>query len=213
MQNLFDFWKDVGPAEFVHPADHSVLLSASHRFNLNCLPLPFYGPLRTAPIVMLYLAPGLSERDLADAKSSSRRDHLHRQRQGNQSLIGHNSQSWWVLRTKCFEVPLERLRSKFATLELCPYHSRSFHDWPLLAALPSCRTAISWAQDVLFPEARNGERVVICMRAAKFWGLTPGHKNEGLLFAPRTTRHGYMMKMPMRQKIIKAVQDILNEGR
>jgi hypothetical protein len=214
MQGIFDFWKDVGPAVHVHPADRPVLAHSDHSFDLKCLPVPFYGPLKDAPVVLLYLAPGRTRRDIADAKSASGRELIYRRRQGNEPLSGRNPNSWWALRTRCFEVPQEILGSKLAVLEICPYHSEGFHDWPLLAALPSSRAAIAWAQEVLFPRARASKRIVICMRAARYWGLVPGQTAEGFLFAPQTTRHGHMMKTPMRKKIIKEVQSLLgHKGR
>jgi hypothetical protein len=214
MRDIFAFWKEVGPGEHVHPADKKVLGAGKHRLDLHCLPGPFYGSLRTASIVLLYLAPGRTRQDVADAKSESGRELIYRRLQGNQPLSGRNPNSWWALRTRCFELPPEKLVSQLAVLEICPYHSKSFHDWPLLAALPSSRAAITWAQEVLFPEARASKRIVICMRAARYWGLVPGQRTEGLLFAPQTTRHGHMMKTPMRKKIIKEVQILLgHKGR
>jgi hypothetical protein len=213
MSDIFDFWAAVRPSDCVHPADDEVLQSAGHRgFNLKCLPVPYYGPLKTAKVVLLYLAPGLLDQDIKDARSPRKRELMHLRLQGDVPLSGHDPHSWWITRTKCFGLSAKLLGSKLAVLEICPYHSKTFRDWPLLAALPSCRIAVNWAQEVLFPRARKGEKVVICMRAAKYWGLTPGRRNDGLLFSPKTTRSGHMRKAPMRAKIIGVVRNILSEG-
>ena len=209
MSDIFSFWKNLGREDHIHPTDKPVLAISKPRFDFKCLPIPFYGPLRTAPVVLLYLAPGWSAGDVADAKSSERREFWYRQRQGFECLSGRNPESWWVKKTKCFGISSEVLGTKLAVLEICPYHAKSFYDWPMLAALPSCRVSIGWAQEILFPQARDGKRVVICLRAAKYWGLTPGQTNDGLLFAPQTNRAGYMLKAPMRTKIIDAVRKIV----
>jgi len=194
---LFKFWEGVSPGTKVHPRDKAVLEAhGKHNLNLDCLPNPFYGPLRTAPIVLLYLNPGLSQRDLSEAETEEGRQFYWRQRQGNEPLrsqINLKKKSWWVSRTKRFGVDPEYLRHKLAVLELCAYHSKTFSDGSLLPKLPSSRVAINWATSHLFAQARSQERVVICLRSAKRWGLTIG-SHEGWLFAPKVTRGGYMFK-------------------
>jgi len=66
--------------------------------------------------------------------------------------------------------------------------------------------SIAWAQDVLFPQAIAGDRVVICLRATRFWGLEIGKKYGQSLFAPHVTRGGHMKHDKMRTQIIKAVK-------
>jgi hypothetical protein len=157
------------------------------------------------------LNPGLAQADLLEADNKRSQQFWFRQRQGWEGLrsqIGRPVKSWWVSRTKCFNVDPEVLREKMAVLEICPYHSKAFKDHRLLAELPSCQASIRWAQDVLFPQARSRKRVVICLRAAKRWGLTPGTKH-GTLFAPLTNRSGHMVRGDYRDKAIRAVQKIL----
>jgi hypothetical protein len=71
--------------------------------------------------------------------------------------------------------------------------------------------SLEWAQSFLFQQAINGARVVICLRAAHFWGLAEGRKYGRSLFAPFVTRGGHMRKKTreekkMRADIIRAVQ-------
>ena len=112
---------------------------------------------------------------------------------------------WWESRTKCYG-PWEELQSKIAILNIGAYHSKKFKDRPLLAALPSSRVSLDWAQRVLFPSAIRGDRVVVCLRAAKFWGLTEGERYGRALFAPFVTRRGHMRDFEMRSTIIRKVQ-------
>ena len=216
MMDIFDFWKDVGPACRIHPKDEGIISrypKGEHALNLDCCPVPFYGPLRTAAIVLLYLNPGLSDSDTNDAKSAEGQKFWFDQRSGTALLRSQEileKKSWWVSRTKRFGVDPEHLRSRMAVLEICPYHSKSFEDGPLLAALPSCRASIEWAQQTLFPSAIDGGRVVVCLRAASYWGLVPGNCYGESLFAPRTARSGHMMDDDIRETVIATVQRKLN---
>ena len=215
---LFKFWEGVSASTKVHPKDEAVFETYGKQgLNLECLPNPFYGPLRTAPIVLLYLNPGFSEKDRSEAESEEGRQFYWRQRHGNEPLrsqINLEKKSWWVSRTKHFCADPEYLRHKLAVLQLCAYHSKEFKDWPLIAALPSSRVAISWAQKELFADAQAGKRVVICLRSPRYWGLTPGQSYGRTLFAPLTTRNGHIQKSGgMLNAIRGAVHEILNENR
>jgi hypothetical protein len=102
-------------------------------------------------------------------------------------------------------------------LNIGAYHSKTFTDYPLLAALPSSRVSIDWAQSVLFPQAMRGERVVVCLRSAHFWGLAAGNQYGQSLFAPSVTRRGDIMKKTaeqkrMRQAIIRAVKRAIEKN-
>ncbi|HEY0236474.1 MAG TPA: hypothetical protein VGC86_15690, partial [Afipia sp.] len=169
MTDIFEFWKSVDSKTKIHPADEEVLSKAQHSLNLDCLPTPFYGPLKTAPIVLLYLNPGLSPKDIERADNSEEQEFYWRQRQGSEPLrsqVGLATKSWWVSRVKRIDRDPEKLREKLAVLEICPYHSATFNDAFLIPRLPSCQVALNWAREVLFYEARLEKRVVICLRAA-----------------------------------------------
>ncbi len=210
--DIFEFWKDVGPETKIHPEDEPFLkgLTAKHNLCLDCLPVPFYGPLQTAKIVLLYLNPGLGEADLDAANNMDEQQFYWRQRQGREPLrsqINLAKKSWWVSRTKRISPDTEFLRHQLAVLELCPYHSKSFKDGKLLKALPSSRVALNWARNVLFPQARDKAKVVICLRSAKRWGLEVGTA-EGFLFSPKTNQSGYMWKNG-RDTVVQTAQEML----
>lgn len=212
--DIFRFWAEVKPDDHVHPADAPVFSRVkNHGFDLRCLPGCFAGPLRTAPVVLLYLSFGLSEGDIAHAQTSAGRELWARGRTGDQPLGGPDEHRsgwrWWSSRTKNFG-DWRELRSRVAILNIGAYHSRKFSDHALLAALPSSRVSLDWAQGVLFPEAIAGKRVAVCLRAAHFWGLREGEKYGRALFAPPVTRGGYMRRGPMREEVIRSVRAILN---
>jgi hypothetical protein len=141
----------------MHPADKPVFdrIKDKHQFNLNCLPTCFMGPLRSAPIVLLYLSSSFAEVDLAEATSEQGQDRYMRIRRGDQPLPGPDEHmgawNWWTSRTRCFDDDWRHLQTKIAVLNIGAYHSKKFRDDPLLAALPSSRAALEWAQTELFP--------------------------------------------------------------
>jgi hypothetical protein len=207
--DIFRFWSHVGPTEHTHPADRDVFdrLKGAHSFKFDRLPGSFSGPLRTAKVVLLYLSPGWSELDTEEAQTEQFRSYVVRSRCGDMPLRDSGPGIAWLRsRTKCFGLDWSRIRSEMAVLDIGAYHSKSFSDSPLLVALPSSRVSVAWAQDVLFPEAISGKRVVICLRAAPFWGLKVGETYGRSLFAPPTTRGGHMKHGTMRDQIVAAVK-------
>ncbi len=212
--DIFEFWSQVGPQDTEHPQDREVLsrLKNAHGFNLRCLPYCFVGPLRSAPVVLLYLSPGFDKFDLKQASTLKGRDWVMKCRTGNQRLPGPEDHpdgwKWWKSHTSAFG-DWEELQNRIAVLDIGAYHSTKFSDWGLLAALPSSRVTIEWAQTVLFPQAIAGERIAICLRSPDYWGLDDGKtgRRYGIgLFAPRVTRGGHMIKHPLRQQIIDLVR-------
>lgn len=210
--DIFKFWSEIKPDETIHPADYDVMSRTAHNFKTACLPASFMGPLRHAPIVLLYLSPGLSDEDFIEAKSKQGQDRYARQRKGDALLPSENefkpAWRWWFSRCQRFG-DSELIRRKVAVLNIGAYHSKSFSDWGLLAALPSSRVSIDWAQRNLYPDAIVGKRVVICLRAAKYWGLLEGKKYGQTLYAPKVTRAGHMCKTALRTEIIENVQRVL----
>ncbi|WP_145616820.1 hypothetical protein [Nitrospirillum bahiense] len=224
---LFDFWANVGPSNRIHPADAPVLArldEGNQNWNqqhpapeeldgldLRCLPLPFIGPLRTAPVVFLTLLPGLEEDDVEEAATEAGQHRYHLMRQGNQPLplngeIG-GAWKWWKARTARLGDPM-MLRHHVAFLDIGAYHSKKAPDRQTLAALPSSRMAIDWAQQVLFPQAVKGERVVVCLRAARMWGLRR-NRCQGSLFVPETPRSGHLGQGKIANAAVAAIKSRL----
>jgi hypothetical protein len=211
--DIFDFWANIGPEEHIHPADRAVMERAEHGFDLRCLPAAFSGPLRTAPVVLLYLSFGFSPEDVAEGQSEAGRARYVRMRRGNEPLSGPGEHvaghKWWSSRTRLFG-EWDKVRHKVAVLNIGAYHSHTFEDAALLAALPSSRVSLDWAQSVLFEQAEAGERVVVCMRATKFWGLALGRKYGRSLYAPRVTRSGHFTRADtMRDEAVAAARALI----
>ena len=64
---------------------------------------------------------------------------------------------------------------------------------------------------MLFPQAEKGERVVVCLRSAGYWGLFLGKERKGQafgkgLFVPACTPDGTMHHGPLRARFGEAVR-------
>jgi hypothetical protein len=131
--------------------------------------------LRDAPVVLLYLSPGFHKKDIAEAKSANGKDFYFRRYKGYEPLSdAFSGVNWAKSRTAQFG-EWETVRHKIAILNIGAYHSENFQkSYHTLAAFPSSRACLSWAQSSLFPEALQRKRVVICLRAAHYWGLEIG---------------------------------------
>jgi hypothetical protein len=210
--DIFEFWSRIGRGEHIHPADKEVIgriSPRSHGFRLECLPACFSGPLRNAKVVLLYLSPGFHAKDIAEAKSEEGKDFYFRRYKGYEPLPDKNmcGFDWAKSRTALFG-EYEKLRGKIAILNIGAYHSEDFQkSYHTLAAFPSSRACLDWAQSVLFPEALQGKRIVICLRAAHYWGLETGRSYDGFLFAPPVNRGGYLLRTKWRDRICKLAQD------
>lgn len=194
--SLIEYWSRLGPHDLIHPDDRATWDRLAPTFS-PCLPTPYYGRLADAPVVLLYLSPGLSDQDLAEARDPKAQQRYVRIRAGQEPLATAENWKdlwdWWTPRTRVFGKP-DELRQRVAVLNISPYKSKDFTDHAALAALPSCRATIEWAQRVLFPDAEAGRRVVVCLRAAQWWGLTAGKRYGSSLFAPLVNRAGHMVK-------------------
>ena len=120
-RDIFEFWAEATPSDKVHPRDRYVLDRVEHGFDLRCLPACFAGPLRTAPVVLLYLSPGLTQKDVDESETSDAQARYATRRQGYQALDGPEDHEpgwrWWTMRTKSFG-RWQELRDKLAILNI-----------------------------------------------------------------------------------------------
>lgn len=76
----------------------------NHGFELKCIPSPITGCLLTAPIVLLYLSPGLSEGDIQEATSEAGKEYYFKRWKGIKPLptVGMTGYDWVKSRIKTF---------------------------------------------------------------------------------------------------------------
>ena len=79
-----------------------------------------------------------------------------------------------------------------------------------LAALPSSRFVLDWSQKVLFAEAERGDRVVVCRRASRLWGLKKGTRYGKALYAPLVTPGGHFYDNELSKEIVAVVKNRIN---
>lgn len=212
IRDIFEFWSQVPPDAKQHPDDNEVLrrTDARRHFDLQCLPGPFLGPLHTAPVVLLFLSPGLTPQDRRDARSPLAQARTAAARDGNLPLPGPDEHEaawrWWRSKVSCVTRNWEALREHVAILNITPYHSKTFNERDFVASLPSARASIDWAQNVLFPEAEAGRRVVVVLRAQAAWGVRQGRRYGEALFLLNITHGGHMVDNPLRRRTIGAIR-------
>lgn len=210
--DIFDFWAQMPEGDCVHPADKEVLCRIKHSFFLECFPGPYRGPLKTANVVLLFLSPGLGGAQVDHAGVPGAREYYSRQKSGQASLpdaTEHREAKEWIEKViRQFGVDYEEARASgtLAILNIGAYKSKSFPDWPSLAALPSSRACLDWAQTVLFRDAELGKRVVVCLRSHDYWGLGTGPSIGRSLFRPNCNRSGFVLRAE-REQVTRAVQD------
>lgn len=199
MTDIFEFWSQIGHGETIHPADKKVFARTSNKNNFqteNCLPASYYGPLRTAPVVLLFLSPGYCKEDEIDAQSNEGKDHYFKRWKGNEPFRNDPSTpgySWIKKITKDFG-DFEKIRNKIAILNIGAYHSKNIKCYASLLALPSSRISLNWAHNTLFPQAESGEKIVVCLRSAAYWGLQRGIQYGDSLYSPYASISGHLYK-------------------
>ena len=207
--SIFDFWSDASANTERHPADADVFRRLGVQSQTGVLPNPFFGPLRTARVVLLYLSPGLRDDDQQLSTLETVQAYAQRQRSGNAPLPSQEDYeptwNWWSKRVKQLQVEPTEMRERIAFLNICAYRSKTFDAPHLLSALPSSRIALNWAQSILFPAAERGDRVVVCLRAALHWGLAIGDHGKAL-FVPPVNRAGFMHHGETRSRVMEAVK-------
>ena len=208
--DIFVFWSKIKRGQKIHPDDVPAFKRMEpqrHGFQLRCLPACFSGPLRTAPIVLLFLSPGYVGSEDAEAKTNAGKDYYYRKWRGKEPLRddGGPGTTWFKSRTKRF-ADYQIARKKIAILNIGAYHSKRMGSYASMLALPSSRVTLDWAQNYLFREAMAGKRIVICMRSAAYWGLEPGKRYPGTLFAPRTLRNGHLRKNTESERLVQLVR-------
>ncbi len=187
-----------------------MLNRVEHGFSPACLPGPYFGRLRTAPVVLLLLSPGLDTGDKEHCAGNAGRKYYALQRTGDYDLPTegeHSATKAWLTKIiRQFGITYEQAQSTVAVLNIGAYKSKTFDDWAMLTALPSSRASLDWAQNFLFPQAVKGERIVVCLRSADYWGLGTGEAIGKSLFRPKCTRGAIMHKGEIRDQIATTVK-------
>jgi hypothetical protein len=216
---LLQFWSKAIPNLQVHPDDGSALNANNHSLALDTLIGPWMGPIRTAPVVLLTLNGGLAGNgeEARAAQLPAARAFTAHNLTGDAPLpdwhaIGNPAGLGWTTgRLSQFGLSYKQAADKVAFINLMPYKSKEgAKDMRMADRLPSARMMRAWARDSLFRQAETGERIVVCLRSAKTWGLPTPPTSRGTLFVPQFTRGGFMHHGKMREEIGRLVRRAVN---
>ena len=142
-------------------------------YDLNLHPEPFIGSL-SAPIILLALNPGLSERDyevhsdehlLGTIRNSAVQSPLCTQFYYlTEAFSSTPGGEWWrsKLRRLIDDLGLEAVSPAMCCIQLYPYHSREFH------SIPEVTSTVLHVRQVLLDQLRLGKLIII-MRAWRQW--------------------------------------------
>jgi hypothetical protein len=198
-EDLVQFWSKAIPSLQVHPEDAATLNANRHALALDALVGPWMGPIRTAPVVLLTLNGGLAGtgEEARAARMPAARESAVNTLSGDAPLpdwVGNPAgRVWTQSRLAQFGLSYAAAATKVAFVNLIPYRSKDgAFDKHMINRLESCRMVWAWARDTLFPAAEAGERIVVCLRSARDWGLEPASQRGKSLFSPKFTRSGYM---------------------
>jgi hypothetical protein len=202
---LFQFWSEAGKVPGLHPRDDADARAAAlirKHFKTECLFGSYMGPLKSAPVVFLYTHPGLADMDEKIPLNPKDQEINASWRSGTSPLPGpddHKSAwDWWTNAIRQFDIGAPEawkdLRNKIAIFNIFAYHCGRLNNPAFSPRIPSCRVAHDWAHQYLFPKARRGDTLVVCMAAATQWGLKRGAPPVGQLFTPEVNPAGLVYK-------------------
>ncbi|UPW16934.1 hypothetical protein M0C34_11825 [Agarivorans sp. TSD2052] len=196
--SIFEFWKEVESGEkHIHPDDKTVLAELKHYhksdLNYSFPPGPFFGPLKTAKIILCYANPSVDAPSLDTVACNLNRETLMRQLDGEQpypyELNGWGQ--WFSQRANSLFGGDVKLASKqLAVINLIPYASKSMDNVERIAScLPSAWAAQNYLRYTLIPKALKGEILLVMCRSAHLWGLRSSHGSDHIII--NTARSGF----------------------
>jgi hypothetical protein len=170
-------------------------------FHVGLVPVPYAGNLKTASVFILMLNPGYKpsnyfEERHKDYVSAIKNNLYQRNLDRKYPFLYLDPRFSWVdgfqywenkfyplarmlgdrKKKISYQNALKRLSQSIATLELVPYHSRSFNKGSLIKKLPSSLAMIDFVSNVILPRVKKGKAIIIATRGARYWDL-PEHPN------------------------------------
>jgi hypothetical protein len=164
------------------------------QYVLDLHPEPFIGSL-SAPVILLALNPGLSERDylvhadehlLGTIRNSAVQSPLCNQFYYlSESFSSTPGGEWWRSKLRCLidDLGVEPVSAAICCIQLYPYHSREFH------SIPEETSTVLHVRQVLLDQFRLGKQIIV-MRAWRQWtSLVPELHDYERVFRLRNPRN------------------------
>ncbi|MCE9945011.1 MULTISPECIES: hypothetical protein [Aeromonas] len=213
--SLFEFWEQLDKSEnYIHPDDQLVLneLNESHDvdFNFDFPPGHYFGPLKTAKIVLCYANPGIDTPSLSAIKDADNRKLLLKQLSGEEHYP-YKIPGWFEWFSKVanslFLGDIELASSTIAVANLLPYASVNMDKSEVIAnCLPSAWAMQNHLRENLIPRAKHGEILLIMCRSSHLWGLRTSLNAENIII--NNTRTGFTKKT--KSKVSHFIEKIKN---
>jgi hypothetical protein len=188
--DFFDYWCACRiKGTFRHPNDNIVLeelkLLIDGDFEYELPPGPYFGPLKTASIVLCYANPSVDEGSSTVIASKKLQEILFKQLDGDQPYP-YNIPGWdkWFrpVAKYLYAGDIEAAAKNIAVFNLIPYASVNMDKVQFIAnSIPSVWAAQSYLRDVLIPKAKNGKILLIMCRSSQYWGLRSSHGSENII--------------------------------
>jgi hypothetical protein len=186
-----------------------------HILHIGLLPIPYIGDIQNASVYVLMLNPGLSPGDyfLENGVEQYRNALVNNlyQTHGNTDYPflfldpkygWHPGAEYWSRRfgaivgkkgtdVRNYQAIMKILARRVAVLQLVPYHSRAFGNYPL-KELSSVTCMKQFFTDTLMPRVERNEITVIVARGARYWGISNICKNNLVVHKNNEARSGYL---------------------
>ena len=215
---IFEYWNScLAMGLTKHPDDLVVLDELHHDLNkaIDCEfefglpPGPFFGPLKTAKIVLCYANPSRDESTAEVVTSTALKERLFAQLDGLQSYP-YQIPGWdkWFkpVANSLFDGNCELASKHICVFNLVPYASTNMDQVQSFAAsLPSVWAAQEYLRRTLIPQALREEILLVMCRSSLLWGLQTQHGSANIVI--NKTRVGFTDET---KKRIKAWRNAIN---
>ncbi len=187
-QDISSFEKYVGSTEFGS--------TSQKKLHLGLVPIPYLGNLKSATIFILMLNPGLGADDFYAEEHNDQyketvisnlcQENLNDEYPFfalNPAFAWYGGFRYWhkklrgiarelaIQRELSYPEALSTISKKLACLELVPYHSKSFGANSLIKKFASSQAMKEYVHDVLVPQAKREEILIVATRSVKAWEL------------------------------------------
>ena len=190
--DIFEYWQAENyeyATEYVHSNDISVLHDLSYMLDssldFSFPPGPFFGPLKTAKVILCYGNPGIDDPSVSAITSPASHEILINQLSG-ESEYPHILSGWrqWFSQkaNSLFDGNIELAGKNVAIFNLIPYASKNMdHISKIANCLPSVWAAQDHLRKILIPKAKAGKILLVMCRSSNLWGLKSSHNCRNIL--------------------------------
>ncbi|HEA16575.1 MAG TPA: hypothetical protein ENH88_09065 [Pseudoalteromonas prydzensis] len=201
--DIFQYWDRMKQTSgYKHPDDLVVLKELEDDIkgdiNFNFPPGPYWGPIKSAKIVLCYANPSINSPSIDTIKCKENVDVLMNQLKGTEKypykLNGWGK--WFEQKANSLfpdinkEQRLELVSHQMAVINLIPYASENMDNLASIAnCLPSSWVAQQFLREHLIPKAKKGEILLLMCRSAHLWGLKSSHGSDNIII--NKTRMGF----------------------